>query len=115
MLRKINLWVRTHGVQIGIFIIVMTFSGILLLQAYSISQVIQGNNQNYQIIQQLNDLTARLVKNGITRTDQINGIDKHLDCVAAFLSQPYRINTSISDIEKCQLLNTKTGIITNAK
>lgn len=94
---------------IGIVIIVVAFGTILFLQASATSKLQQQTRQQTQILSQLKGVTEQLNHGAAQRTQQIQTLTAHIDCIVTFFSQPDRSSTSISDIDTCTLQNTKTG------
>lgn len=108
-IRKLNLWLRANASYLSLTVIILCFGSILLMLASNQhQQQLQADNEA-KILIQIKDITDQLSKNAATRTDQINGIDRHLDCIVAFFAQPDRANKSITDIDTCELQDTNTG------
>lgn len=108
-IHKTNLWVRANGVYLSLGVIVMAFGAILLLLADSQSKLAQQNEQDKKVLLELKAVTEQISKAAATRTEQINGIDRHLDCIVAFFAQPDRSQKAIANIETCQLQDIDTG------
>jgi cell division protein FtsB len=88
---------RFRFVQTLFFFLVAAMLGVLLLASYkqqaNTQRVIEGQTKT------LNTLT-HVAKQ---RTDQINDLQKHIDCVVALFQQPNRASLRISDLENCSL------------
>ncbi len=106
--RKIALGIRGNAANISLGVIVFGFIGMFGLLAFQQQKIEQGNEQNLQILTQLTSITSRLEKGAATRTDQFNELNKHMDCIVEFFTQPDRTNKSITDINTCELAS-KTG------
>lgn len=100
---------RRNSVTIGFFIIAAALGTILFLQTMAVSKLQEQVEGQQQIIAQVKDIANQLNENSKERTAQINGIDRHLDCIVAFFAEPDRANRRISDIETCQTQNVNTG------
>lgn len=103
---KTHLWLRANSVYISSTIIIVAFGAILLMLADSQSRLIEENKQNQQVLQQLKGVAEQISNATTSRTDQINGIDRHLDCIVTFFSQADRSQKAIADIETCRVKDT---------
>jgi hypothetical protein len=108
-IRKVHLWLRANGVYISCAVIILAFGTILLMLANSQSKLAEQSEQNKQVLLQLKSVTEQIGKSATSRTDQINGIDRHLDCIVAFFAQPDRSQKLIADIETCRVQDNKTA------
>lgn len=104
-LHNINLWVTRHSVQIAVVIIVFSFGCIILLLAFNQAQNNEQTARETQILLDVKAVAEKINETTIIRTAQINGIDKHIDCIANFLTEPDRANKSLADINTCTLKN----------
>lgn len=100
---------RINSLAIGLTIIVVAMGTILFFQSLALNQLQAQSDQNNRIINQIQTLTKAQVKNAQQRTSQINELNRHLDCIVTFFSNPDRSQTAISDIDTCTVQDTKTG------
>lgn len=108
-IRNFNLWVRQYGVHISLAIIIVATSVILMLIATSINRFAEQSEQSRQILSELQKVTEVLSENAKSQSEQIDGIDRHLDCIVIFFAQTDRTEKSIADIESCTLKDGETG------
>lgn len=108
-IRHIDLWFREYGVHISLAVIVIAFGAILLLLAGSQSRLAEQSEQSKKILLQLKGVTDQISASSQQRTEQINDLNAHMDCIVAFFSQEDRTQKSIDDIETCSLKNSSTG------
>lgn len=104
--------VRINSLAIGLTIIVVAMGAILLFQTIALNKLQVQSDQNNKIISQIQGLEKTQVKNASIRTDQINSLNRHLDCIVTFFSNPDRSQTAIADIDTCTLQDIKTGTTT---
>src|SRR5690606_39063177 len=52
---------------------------------------------------QLTELATQIDENATERSRQIDGIDRHLDCIVYFFSQKDRSQKAIDDIDDCRI------------
>lgn len=108
-LRNFNLFLRGNAFSISVVITTLAFLGMFAMLAIQQSKLQEQSDQNKLILTQIKSVTESLSRNAATRTEQINGIDKHLDCIVDFFAQADRASKSITDIDTCELKDTKTG------
>ena len=102
-LHKIHVWVTRYSVQIAVAIIAFSFGCIVLLLAFN---QIQNNDQTAretQIVLDIKKIAEQLNATTKVRTAQINGIDRHIDCLAAFFALTDRTYKTIQDLNTCTL------------
>lgn len=107
--KKLAGGVRLNSLAIGLTVIVMAMGSILFFQTLALNKLQVQANQNHTIISQIQTLEATQVKNSVIRTNQIDQLNRHLDCIVTFFTQPDRSTTAITDINTCTLQDTKTG------
>lgn len=100
---------RRNSVSIGIGVIAFCIVAILLLQAVTIGSLSSEIQAQNKLLTQISKISQDQAKNAQQRSDQIQGVDKHMDCIVKFFSQPDRTNKAINDIETCRI----TGIYDN--
>lgn len=104
--------IRINSLAIGLTIIVVAMGAILFFQTIALNKLQVQSNQNNKIIGQIQGLEKTQVKNSVIRTNQINELNRHLDCIVTFFSQQDRSTTAIADIDTCTLQDTKSGTTT---
>ena len=100
---RINLWVTRHSVQIAVGIIIFSFGCIILLLAFNQAQNNEQTARETQILLDVKAIAEKINKTTVIRTAQINGIDRHIDCLAAFFALPNRNYKTIQDLNTCTL------------
>lgn len=113
MIYRVNSFFRTHAITIGLIIIALAFAAILSLQTIATSKLQTELETQQQIVSQTQAILRTLSTNAATRTQQIDSLNKHIDCLALFFAQPDRTTKSISNIETCTVVtsNGKTSVI----
>lgn len=107
MKQRIAEWFRRNAQMIPLTVIAFCVGSILLLQAVTIGQL----NDN---LREIKGIVERQGKNAKERSDQINNVDKHLDCIVQFFSEPYRTSKTIDDIKTCQITTNEGAAISEA-
>lgn len=115
-MNRFGSFVRRNNLTIGFTILFMTLGVVLLLQASATSKLQQQqiatqqqNKDTHQLLVQIKSVADKLDHNSAQRTDQINQLNKHLDCIVAFFTDGNRSQKAIADIDTCTLKNTATG------
>lgn len=102
MIWNIRGFTRRYSVTIGFIIIAIALGTILFLQALATARLQEQVDGQQQIIKQVKDIAEQLNQNSEQRTSQIDSINRHLDCIVEFFSQPDRTQKAIDNIETCQ-------------
>ena len=102
-LHKIHIWVTRYSVQIAVAIIAFSFGCIVLLLAFNQIQNNEQTARETQLVLDVKQLAEQINATTKVRTVQINGIDRHIDCLAAFFAQVNRNYKTIQDLNTCRL------------
>lgn len=94
---------RRNAVTIALCVIAFCVLAIIALQALTIQSLSQQVAAQNATLDQLKGITKTISHNADQRTKQINSLDRHMDCIVQFFSQPYRTNKAIADIDQCQI------------
>lgn len=104
--------IRLNSLSIGATIIIVAMGTILFFQTLALSKLETELNGQQILINQTKNLASSLNSNAKDRTAQINELNRHLDCIVVFFSQPDRTQKAITDIDTCTLQNINTGTTT---
>ena len=88
---------RFRYTQTLFFFLVSAMLAILLIASYRQ----QADSKN--VISGQSKTLSALSSNSTKQTQQINDLQKHIDCIVALFQQPSRANLVITDIENCSL------------
>lgn len=108
-MNRIMPFVRRNSVTIGVAIIAVAFGLILFMVALSNARLQAVVATQQQTLDEVKGITEAIATAANQRTEQINGIDRHLDCIVLFFTTEDRAARKITDIDTCQLENTETG------
>lgn len=109
MRRDLLSFFRRNAAVIAGTIIALCIVGIFILQSITIGQLQSTVEQQNHLVSASSALSQQLVKASQQRTNQINDVNRHLDCIVQFFAQPDRGNKAIDDIETCRISTTSTG------
>ena len=84
-------------------IIIVCFGSIVLMLAYNQFQNNEQTAKETQLVLDVKQLAEQINATTKIRTAQINGIDRHIDCLAAFFAQVNRNYKTIQDLNTCTL------------
>ena len=104
-------FVRRNSVAIAFVVIAIVLGLILLMVASSNAKLQKQVDAQQATLNGIADITDQIAAAAAQRTEQINGIDRHLDCIVLFFTTEDRANRKITDIDTCQTVNTETGSI----
>ena len=106
---------RRNATTVALVIIICVAGSILYIQAVATAKLQQEIEGQQQIITQIKGVTDQINASSKQRTDQINQLNRHLDCVVTFFTQKDRTQKAINDIETCTVTNTATGTVSPPK
>lgn len=72
----------------------------LFFQTQTLNQEVK---EQHKILTQVRTITQQIQAGSNLRGHQVAEINRHLDCIVMFFSQPDRSNTAIADIKTCTL------------
>lgn len=108
-MKRLGSFVRRNNLTIGFCIIAIALGTILFMLAAATAELQHQQDTENTILSQIKGVTDQLNTNAKDRTDQINQLNRHLDCIVLFFTDPNRSQKTISDIDTCTLKNTNTG------
>jgi hypothetical protein len=106
---------RRNATTIALVVILCVAGSILYIQALATAKLQQQIEGQQAIITQIKGVTDQINTSSKQRTEQIDQLNKHLDCVVTFFTQKDRTQKAINDIETCTVKNTSTGSISGPK
>jgi hypothetical protein len=101
-------WRRVKS-AVPIFVIAACVAGVFYLQALTISQLSDQVHRQNEVLEQLKGLAEASKKNAADRTRQIDGLDKHMDCIVKFFSLKDRSLKAIEEINTCRISTTSAA------
>lgn len=102
-MNKLSAWIRKNTATIGATTIVIAMGLIILVQTLALSKLETDIQNQERIITATKDLAASIDKDASDRNEQIQEINRHMDCIVQFFTNPDRTNKRIGDIESCTL------------
>jgi len=96
-------FMRRNALTLAASIIAACIFAIFILQALTIASLSNQVKSQQRILGQIKQLTIAQSENAKNSSEQISGINRHMDCIVQFFSQPDRNNKSITNIDDCQL------------
>jgi hypothetical protein len=106
---------RLRVAQLLLILVILTGLGFLIIANYRLTT---ANNklqsQNIQLIKEQKSTLDTLINLGKERSQQINNLQNHIDCIVTLFSKPNRLNLTITDITTCQLTSGTTGAVSNS-
>lgn len=96
-------FLRRNASSISLVIIALSIVAVLLMQAFTIAQLQKEVAHQTNVIDSVKALAEQIDRNAQDRSRQIDDINKHLDCIVQFFSQPDRSQRSIDNIESCRI------------
>ena len=120
-MNKVTLALRRNGTTFALVVILFALGAILVIQAIATRQLQQQVRDQETIIQQTREVAnqtkvilASLNANAEQRTEQIDGINDHINCIFAFftLTPAQRSATLLVPNEQTCTLQTATGPVT---
>lgn len=115
MMARFQSFMRRNSTTIGVAIIIVAFMAILYLQSLAMSKLQSQVSGQQEIINQIKRIADQVNDSGNQRTEQTDNLNRHLDCIVIFFSQPDRSQKAIEDIETCQFKDINTGQRSNPK
>lgn len=106
---------RRNATTIALVVILCVAGSILYIQAVATAKLQEEVEGQQQLIAQVKGITERINDNSKQRTDQIDQLNRHLDCVVTFFTQKDRTQKAIDNIESCTVKNTATGQVSPPK
>lgn len=117
-LMKLRIFWAKYSQTLLISMIVIFTGGSMVLLAYQGHQINQQGEQNraYNASQlaAIKDVVDKLQVNSNNRTEQIQTLTDHIDCIATFFAQADRSKVVLENLDQCILRNTQTGAGTGA-
>lgn len=101
--RNVAGFYRRNAAVIPLTIIALCVMGVFVLQALTIGQLQDTVAKQNKLIATTSDVSQQILKASKQRTDQINDVNRHLDCIVQFFAQPDRGNKAIDNIETCRI------------
>lgn len=102
-MERLKTYLRLNPYAIPTAIIILSLAGIFFLQTVTIAQQAEQLKHQGETLTEIKNLAIQLKKNADQRSKQINSVDRHLDCIVKFFSQPDRSEKAIKDIERCRI------------
>lgn len=99
----VKAWVRKNSVTIGIAIIVLAMMAMLFFQALALNKLETDIENQKKITETTRDIAQSIDTHAVERTQQINSINRRLNCIVIFFQNPNRANITIADIDTCAL------------
>lgn len=96
---------RAHSVTIALLVIVLAVFGILAMLAIEQNKMQEQLTTDQKIVGQIKDIASRLQAGAADRTSQYNDLNRHMDCIVKFFSQPDRSEKSIANVNTCELVS----------
>lgn len=106
---RIKAFFRRNSATIALSIIAFCICGIFVLQALTIASLSDQVRSQNQLLAQIKDIAEAQTRNAKQQSKQIDGVDRHLDCIVIFFSQTQRDMKSIEDINRCRIQDKSTG------
>lgn len=100
---------RRNSISVGLIIGTLALMCILFVQSVALSRLQQQSEQQKQILTNVQKITSQLSDNAHQRNQQINNLNRHMDCIVQFFSQPDRSQKAITNINSCELNTTVTN------
>lgn len=100
---KVGSFLRRNNFAIAFAIIAVALGTILFFQSIATSRLQEQVEGQQHIIEQVKAVADKIDSSSQQRTQQIQSINDHLDCIVQFFSQSERDSKAIANIETCQV------------
>lgn len=102
-LKAISQNIADHKLDAVVVFIVLGILTILYFNLATVTSLRRQITQQQQIINQTSNITKQLQSNSAQRTQQIQTLTDHIDCIVTLFGQPNRQELKISDIQNCKI------------
>ena len=114
-LNALHSYFRRNATTIGIVIVIISLGAILGIQSVALNRLQDQAHATERVLSSVEKVTAQINSDGIQRTEQINELSRHLDCIVQFFSQPDRSSKAIANINSCELESITSGVSTSTQ
>lgn len=101
-------FLRRNSNTISLSVIALSIIAVFLMQALTIAKLQEEMEHQTEVIDSIAEIATQIDQNAQERSRQIDGIDRHLDCIVYFFSQKDRSQKAIDDIEQCRITANET-------
>jgi len=105
-LKAIGQSIADHKIDAAVVFIVLAFLTILYFNVSNLASLKRQVAQQQQIITATSDIAKQLQTNSAQRTQQIQSLTDHIDCIVTLFGRTDRQSLKISDIQNCKIVTT---------
>lgn len=111
-MERIRSFLRRNTQTIPLVVIALCIGGILLLQAIQIGKFAESSKRDSEVILELKKIAEQRQKSDELTSQQIDRVDRHLDCIVIFFAQSDRSSKQIDQIDECRISNQDLSTVT---